>query len=209
MTVLSDRAIKRLCDPRMLTRDEHPMIDPFIDQQVRKTEHGDKVISYGLSSAGYDVRLGPHFKMARPRSEVRRNLGGIEPALDPKAISNGGVDYFQSFETALPFVLQPGEAVLGATVERFRMPRDVIGKCYNKSTYARCFLIVGVTPLEPGWEGFLTIEISNTAPVPVVIYPMEGICQITFERLDQGCEVSYDDRAGKYQNAPGVQVARV
>ena len=167
------------------------MIEPFIDGQVR-----DGVISYGLSSYGYDIRVSNHFKIfTNVYSAV------VDPKqFDPKSF----VDF-----TGDICVIPPNSFVLAQTVEYFRIPRDVITVCLGKSTYARCGLIVNVTPFEPEWEGFVTLEISNTTPLPARVYANEGIAQVLFFHADEICEVSYADRKGKYQNQQKIELPRI
>ena len=172
---------------------ERGMIEPAELRQVREVD-GRRIMSYGLSSAGYDVRLGSTF-LAPP-------LQADDPPADPHAeqrydvIKNG---------PGIPLWLSAGHYVLGVTVERFAMPSNVVGVAVGKSTYARIGVIVNVTPLEPGWCGFLTLEIHNASPRPVMVWPGEGIAQIMFHRISEP-DVSYADRAGKYQNQPAVPV---
>ncbi len=167
------------------------MIEPFIDGQVR-----DGVISYGLSSYGYDIRVSNHFKIF---TNVHSAI--VDPKqFDPKSF----VDF-----TGDVCVIPPNSFVLAQTVEYFRIPRDVITVCVGKSTYARCGLIVNVTPFEPEWEGFVTLEISNTTPLPARIYANEGIAQVLFFHADEICEVSYADRKGKYQNQQKIELPHI
>jgi len=170
---------------------QNGMIEPFIDGQVR-----DGVISYGLSSYGYDIRVSDHFKIfTNVHSAV------VDPKnFDPKSF----VDF-----TGDVCVIPPNSFVLAQTVEYFRIPRDVITVCVGKSTYARCGLIVNVTPFEPEWEGFVTLEISNTTPLPARVYANEGIAQVLFFHADEICEVSYADRKGKYQNQQQIELPRI
>lgn len=170
---------------------QNGMIEPFIDGQVR-----DGVISYGLSSYGYDIRVSNHFKIfTNVHSAV------VDPKnFDPKSF----VDF-----TGDVCVIPPNSFVLAQTVEYFRIPRDVITVCLGKSTYARCGLIVNVTPFEPEWEGFVTLEISNTTPLPARVYANEGIAQVLFFHADEICEVSYADRKGKYQNQQKIELPRI
>lgn len=170
---------------------EHGMIEPFIDGQIR-----EKVISYGLSSYGYDIRVANKFKIfTNVHSAV------VDPKnFDPKSF----VDF-----TGDICVIPPNSFVLARTVEYFRIPRDVLTICVGKSTYARCGLIVNVTPFEPEWEGFVTLEISNTTPLPARIYANEGISQVLFFRSDTMCETSYADRKGKYQKQQEIVLPRI
>jgi dCTP deaminase len=160
---------------------EQGMIEPFVDGQVR-----EGVISYGLSSYGYDIRCTDEFKI----------FTNVHSAMvDPKNFNpHSFVDYKGDV-----CVIPPNSFVLSRTVEYFRIPRDVLTVCIGKSTYARCGLIVNVTPFEPEWNGYVTLEISNTTPLPAKIYAHEGIAQVLFFRADEPCEISYADRKGKYQ----------
>jgi dCTP deaminase len=179
---------------RAVGREWKPMIAPFINRSVARDGTGRKVISYGLSSYGYDARLGYEFKVF---SNIRSAM------IDPK---NFNEDVFQEVIATAGkhewVSIPPNSFALGVTLERFVIPRNVIGLCTGKSTYARCGIIVNVTPLEPEWEGHITVEISNTTPLPCVVYPGEGILQVIFFRVDERdlCRTSYADKAGKYQN---------
>src|SRR5579875_846705 len=179
MPVMSDRWIRRMAA-------EHGMIEPFVEAQKR-----DGVISYGLSSYGYDARIAGEFKI----------FSNIDSAvIDPKDFAPASfVD-----RTADVCIIPPNSFALGHTVEYFRIPRDVLVICLGKSTYARCGIIVNVTPLEPEWEGQVTIEFSNTTPLPARIYANEGAAQFIFLKADEECETSYADRGGKYQGQRGV-----
>ena len=170
---------------------EHNMIEPFVDGQVR-----EGVISYGLSSYGYDIRIANEFKI----------FTNVHSAIvDPKHFNpQSFIDY--SGEIC---VIPPNSFVLARTVEYFRIPRDVLTVCVGKSTYARCGLIVNVTPFEPEWEGFVTLEISNTTPLPARVYAHEGIAQVLFFRADQVCEISYADRRGKYRAQQHIVLPRL
>lgn len=172
----------------------HKMIEPFAEKQNREKD-GQKIISYGLSSYGYDARCSDEFM-------IFTNLDSA--IVDPKNFSN------QSFvERKTPVcVIPPNSFALTRTVEYFRIPKDVLVVCLGKSTYARCGLIVNVTPLEPGWEGHVTLEISNTTPLPAKVYANEGLCQFLFFKGSSPCEVSYADRAGKYMGQTGVTLPR-
>lgn len=167
------------------------MIEPFIDGQV-----SDGVISYGLSSYGYDIRVSNQFKI----------FTNVHSAIvDPKQFNpKSFVDF-----TGDVCIIPPNSFVLAQTVEYFRIPRDVITVCLGKSTYARCGLIVNVTPFEPEWEGFVTLEISNTTPLPARVYANEGIAQVLFFHADEVCEVSYADRKGKYQHQQKIELPRI
>jgi dCTP deaminase len=167
------------------------MIEPFVEKQNRQG-----VISYGLSSYGYDARVSREFKI----------FTNVDSAVvDPKKFS---AESFVDRETDI-CVVPPNSFALASTMEYFRIPRDVLVICLGKSTYARCGIIVNVTPLEPEWEGHVTIEISNTTPLPARIYAGEGICQFLFFKSDQMCEVSYADRGGKYQKQRGVTLPKL
>ena len=167
------------------------MIDPFVESQKR-----DGIISYGLSSYGYDARCSPEFKIF---TNVNNTI------VDPKDFSPTS---FVDRETDV-CVIPPNSFALARTVEYFRIPRDVLVICLGKSTYARCGIIVNVTPLEPEWEGHVTLEFSNTTPLPAKIYANEGVCQFLFFKGDQPCEVSYRDRAGKYMKQTGVTLPKI
>jgi len=170
---------------------EHGMIVPFEEKQHR----GD-VVSYGLSSYGYDVRIADEFK-------IFTNVFGA--VVDPKAFDPKSFVDFQG-EVC---IIAPNSFALGRTVEYFRIPRNVMTICVGKSTYARCGIITNVTPLEPGWEGHITLEISNTTPLPAKIYANEGIAQILFFESDEECMISYADKQGKYQGQRGVTLPKV
>jgi dCTP deaminase len=170
---------------------EKGMIEPFVDGQVRKD-----VISYGLSSYGYDIRVSNEFK-------IFTNVHSA--VVDPKNFDPASFVDFRGDICVIP----PNSFVLAQTVEYFRIPRDVITVCLGKSTYARCGLIVNVTPFEPEWEGFVTLEISNTTPLPARIYANEGIAQVIFFHADEICETSYADRKGKYQNQQSIVLPRI
>jgi len=167
------------------------MIEPFVEAQKR-----DGCISYGLSSYGYDARVADEFK-------IFTNVNGT--VVDPK---NFDPDCFVDRKTDV-CVIPPNSFALARTVEKFRIPRDVLTVCLGKSTYARCGIIVNVTPLEPEWEGYVTLEFSNTTPLPARIYANEGACQFLFFKGDLPCEVSYAMRKGKYMDQTGVVVPRL
>ena len=167
------------------------MIEPFVDAQKR-----EGVISYGLSSYGYDARVGSDFK-------IFTNVNSA--VVDPKNFDqNSFVD-----RSAEVCVIPPNSFALARTVEYFRIPRDVLVICVGKSTYARCGIIVNVTPLEPEWEGHVTLEFSNTTPLPAKIYANEGACQFLFLQGNEPCEISYRDKAGKYQGQRGVTLPKI
>ena len=170
---------------------EHGMIEPFEDRQVRKG-----VISYGLSSYGYDIRVADEFK-------VFTNINNT--VVDPKNFDDRS---FVDMKTDV-CIIPPNSFALAKTVEYFRIPRDVLTVCVGKSTYARCGLIVNVTPFEPEWEGYVTLEISNTTPLPAKVYANEGISQVLFFQSDEVCEISYADKQGKYQKQQGLTLPRL
>ncbi len=184
MPVMSDRWIRQMAR-------ENGMIEPFVEAQKR-----DGVISYGLSSYGYDARVANEFKI----------FTNIDSAvIDPKSFAPASfVD-----RTVDVCIIPPNSFALARTVEYFRIPRDVLVVCLGKSTYARCGIIVNVTPLEPEWEGQVTIEISNTTPLPAKIYAHEGICQFLFLQGNEPCETSYADKSGKYMGQRGVSLPRM
>jgi dCTP deaminase len=167
-----------------------------VDGQVKKTESGDRVISYGLSSYGYDLRVSNEFK-------VFTNVFGS--VVDPKSFDDRS---FVDMETDV-CVVPPNSFALARSVEYFRIPREVLTICVGKSTYARCGIIVNVTPFEPEWEGHVTLEISNTTPLPARIYANEGLAQVVFFQASEVCETSYADRAGKYMGQRGITIPRM
>ncbi len=179
---------------------KHGMILPFINFQVRE-ENGRKVISYGLSSYGYDIRLGNKFKIFR----FPQRPGNI--IIDPKNMQPELLEECE-VQNGEAVIIPPNAFVLGHSVERFKMPRNITGVCVGKSTLARSGILVNITPLEAGWEGVLTIEISNTTPLPAAVYAGEGIAQVLFFK-GRPCQVSYADRNGKYQGQTGITVAKV
>ncbi len=170
---------------------EQGMIEPFVDGQVR-----EGVISYGLSSYGYDIRVSNEFK-------IFTNVHSA--VVDPKQFNPKSFVDFNGDICVIP----PNSFVLAQTVEYFRIPRNVLTLCVGKSTYARCGLIVNVTPFEPEWEGFVTLEISNTTPLPARVYANEGIAQVLFFESPDVCEVSYADRKGKYQGQQSIVLPRI
>lgn len=187
MTIKSDRWIRYMAE-------NHGMIQPFLPTQVSKNERGG-IISYGTSSYGYDVRCAREFKL----------FTNINSAIvDPKKFDENS---FVDVETDI-CIIPPNSFVLARTVEYFRIPRNVLTICVGKSTYARCGIIVNVTPLEPEWEGHVTLEFSNTTPLPARIYANEGIAQMLFLQSDETCEISYKDRKGKYQGQQGVTLPK-
>ena len=179
MSLQSDRWIRQMA----LTQG---MIEPFVEGQVRYDEN-EKVISYGLSSYGYDLRVADEFM-------VFTNL--YNSVVDPKAFDENAFVRITAKECIIP----PNSFALARSVEYFRIPRNVLTLCIGKSTYARCGIIVNVTPFEPEWEGYVTLEISNTTPLPAKIYANEGLAQVLFYEAAESCEVSYADRKGKYMN---------
>ena len=184
MAIKNDTWIKRMAL-------EHQMIDPFVDGQVRAG-----VISYGVSSYGYDVRVGDEFKVF---TNVFNTV--VDPKnFDPKSFVDIRADVC---------IIPPNSFALASTIEYFRIPRDILTVCLGKSTYARCGIIVNVTPFEPEWEGHVTIEISNTTPLPARIHSFEGIAQVLFFEAGSLPEVSYADRKGKYQGQQGITLPKV
>ena len=175
----SDRWIRKMAI-------EHDMINPFSEKQVRQG-----VVSYGLSSYGYDLRVADEFK-------IFTNVNCT--VVDPKNFDERS---FVPVNTEV-CIVPPNSFALARSVEYFKIPRDCLTICVGKSTYARCGIIVNVTPFEPEWEGFVTLEISNTTPLPAKIYANEGLCQIIFFQSDEVCEISYADRKGKYQSLKGI-----
>jgi dCTP deaminase len=184
MSVKSDRWIRKMAL-------EHRMIEPFVEKQVR-----EGVISFGLSSYGYDVRIADEFKIF-----TNINSSIVDPKhFDPKS--------FVDFRGEV-CIIPPNSFALARTVEYFRIPRNVITVCLGKSTYARCGIIVNVTPFEPEWEGIVTLEVSNTTPLPARIYAGEGIAQVLFFESDEICETSYADKKGKYQAQQSLTLPRL
>ena len=184
MSIKNDRWIKRMAL-------EHQMIEPFVESQTRTG-----VVSYGVSSYGYDTRVADDFKVF---TNVYNTV--VDPkCFDPKSFVDIKADVC---------IIPPNSFALARTIEYFRIPRDVLTVCLVKSTYARCGIIVNVTPFEPEWEGHVTIEISNTTPLPAKIYANEGIAQVLFFQSDEPCEVSYRDKKGKYQAQRGVTLPKI
>lgn len=173
---------------------QHGMIEPFEAGQVRSGANG-RLVSYGTSSYGYDVRCADEFK-------IFTNINSA--MVDPKQFNMDSFIDLKANECVIP----PNSFVLARTVEYFRIPRSVLTVCLGKSTYARCGIIINVTPLEPEWEGHVTIEISNSTPLPAKIYANEGIAQVLFFESDDPCETSYKDRGGKYQGQRGVTLPK-
>ena len=187
MSIKSDLWIRRMAD-------QHKMIEPFEAGQVRHKD-GEKLISYGTSSYGYDVRCSREFK-------VFTNINSA--TVDPKAFDSNSFVDVESDVCVIP----PNSFALARTVEYFRIPRNVLTVCLGKSTYARCGIIVNVTPLEPEWEGHVTLEFSNTTTLPAKIHANEGVAQMLFFESDEVCETSYADRGGKYQGQTGVTLPK-
>ena len=184
MTIKSDSWIRRMAH-------KHKIIEPFVDEQMR-----NGAISYGVSSYGYDIRVANEFKVF---TNVHNTV--VDPKnFDPKSFVDIKADIC---------IIPPNSFALARTIEYFRIPRDVLTVCLGKSTYARCGIIVNVTPLEPEWEGHVTIEISNTTPLPARIYANEGIAQVLFFQSDEPCSVSYKDKKGKYQAQRGVTLPKI
>ncbi len=175
---------------------EHGMIDPFVDRQVKTAEDQSLAISYGLSSYGYDLRVSDEFK-------VFTNV--FNTVVDPKNFDERSFVNIQTDVCIIP----PNSFALARSVEYFRIPRNILTICLGKSTYARCGIIVNVTPFEPEWEGHVTLEISNTTPLPARIYANEGLAQVLFLEASEVCETSYADRAGKYMKQRGITVPRM
>ena len=184
MSVKSDKWIRRMAL-------EHEMISPFSEKQV-----ADGLISYGLSSYGYDIRIADEFKIF---TNIHSAI--VDPKnFDPRSFMDVKADVC---------IIPPNSFALARTIEYFKIPRDVITVCVGKSTYARCGIIVNVTPFEPEWEGIVTLEVSNTTPLPAKIYAGEGIAQVLFFEGDEPCETSYADRKGKYQSQQGLTLPRM
>jgi dCTP deaminase len=188
MSIKADHWIRRMAA-------EHGLIEPFEPGQVRTSERGERVISYGTSSYGYDVRCARKFK-------VFTNINST--IVDPKRFDEKS---FVDVEADV-CIIPPNSFALAHTVEYFRIPRNVLTVCLGKSTYARCGIIVNVTPLEPEWEGHVTLEFSNTTPLPARIYANEGVAQMLFFESDEVCGTSYADRDGKYQGQRGVTLPK-
>jgi dCTP deaminase len=184
MSVKNDRWIRRMVQ-------EQQMIEPFAENQKR-----DGVISYGLSSYGYDLRVADEYKIF---TNVNCSI------VDPKSFDERSFVEFKGPVCIVP----PNSFALARSVVYFKIPRNVLTICVGKSTYARCGIIVNVTPLEPEWEGFVTLEISNTTPLPARVYSNEGLCQIVFFESDEVCETSYKDKKGKYQSQQGIVLPRI
>ena len=175
---------------------KYGMIEPFVDAQIKTSQTGEKVVSYGLSSYGYDIRVANEFKVF---TNVHNTI------VDPKDFSQSSFVKIISDVCIVP----PNSFALARSVEYFRIPRDILTICLGKSTYARCGIIVNVTPFEPEWEGYVTLEISNTTPLPAKIYANEGIAQVIFFQSSEVCKTSYADRSGKYMKQVGVTLPRI
>jgi len=188
MSIKADHWIRRMAE-------QEGMIEPFDPGQVREREDGGRVISYGTSSYGYDIRCADEFK-------IFTNINSA--VVDPK---NFDANSFVDVKSDV-CIIPPNSFALARTVEYFRIPRNVLTICLGKSTYARCGIIVNVTPLEPEWEGHVTLEFSNTTPLPAKIYANEGVAQVLFLESDEVCETSYRDRGGKYQGQTGVTLPK-
>ena len=188
MSIKSDKWIRRMAE-------QHGMIEPFEPGQVRQNEAGQKIVSYGTSSYGYDIRCAPEFK-------VFTNI--YSTVVDPKNFDPKSFVEYEGEEVVIP----PNSFALTRSLEYIRMPDNVIAIALGKSTYARCGIVVNVTPLEPGWEGHVTLEISNTTPLPAKVYAGEGIVQLLFLEGPRP-EVTYRDRKGKYQGQKGITLPRV
>lgn len=184
MSIKSDTWIRRMAT-------EHGMIEPFADRQVREGK-----ISFGVSSYGYDLRVSDEFK-------IFTNINST--VVDPKNFDERSFVEVKGDVCIIP----PNSFALAKSVEYFRIPRNILTVCVGKSTYARCGIIVNVTPFEPEWEGFVTLEISNTTPLPAKVYANEGLCQILFFESDEVCEISYKDKQGKYQSQTGIVLPRI
>ena len=188
MTIKSDKWIRKMAE-------ENDMISPFEPKMVRDVE-GQKIVSYGTSSYGYDIRCAQEFR-------VFTNINST--IVDPKSFDPNSFVEFNGDYCIIP----PNSFALARTVEFFKIPRNVLTICVGKSTYARCGIIVNVTPFEPEWEGYVTLEFSNTTPLPAKIYAGEGCAQVLFFESDEVCEISYKDRGGKYQGQSGVTLPKI
>ena len=174
--------------------EERGMIEPYVPHQIASVKE-QRIVSYGTSSYGYDVRCSTEFK-------IFTNINAA--VVDPKAFDDSSFIEFQGDVCIIP----PNSFVLARTIEYFRIPRNVLTICVGKSTYARCGIIVNVTPFEPEWEGYVTLEFSNTTPLPAKIYANEGVAQVIFFESEEACEISNKDRKGKYQGQTGVTLPR-
>jgi len=187
VSIKSDKWIRRMVR-------EHRMIEPFEPDQIRVKEN-ERIISFGVSSYGYDVRCSDEFKIF---TNINTTI------VDPKAFDSRSFVDFKGSCCIIP----PNSFALARTVEYFRIPRSILTLCLGKSSYARCGIVVNVTPLEPEWEGHVTLEFSNTTPLPAKVYANEGVAQVVFLESDEVCETSYKDRGGKYQGQKGVTLPR-
>ena len=188
MTIKSDKWIRHMAKT-------HGMIEPFEPDQIREKDN-QRIVSYGTSSYGYDIRCSDEFKLF---TNINSTI------VDPKNFdSNSFVDVKSDI-----CIIPPNSFALARTVEYFRIPRNILTICLGKSTYARCGIIVNVTPFEPEWEGYVTLEFSNTTPLPAKIYANEGVAQVIFFESDEVCETSYKDRGGKYQGQQGVKIKKI
>ncbi|MCE3267964.1 MAG: dCTP deaminase [Burkholderiales bacterium] len=188
MAIKSDKWIRKMAK-------SYGMIEPFEENQVRTAHDGQKVISYGTSSYGYDIRCAGEFKIF-----TNINSTIVDPKnFNPKNFVEVNSDFC---------IIPPNSFALARTVEYFRIPRNVLTVCLGKSTYARCGIIVNVTPFEPEWEGYVTLEFSNTTPLPAKIYANEGVAQVLFFESDEECDISYKDRGGKYMGQVGVTLPK-
>ena len=184
MSIKSDKWIKRMSI-------NNKMIEPFVESNVRKD-----VVSYGLSSYGYDIRVSDEYKIF---TNVNNSI------IDPKKFDDKSFVNFKGDVCVVP----ANSFALARSIEYFKIPRNVLTICLGKSTYARCGIIVNVTPFEPEWEGYVTLEISNTTPLPAKIYSNEGLCQVIFFESDEDCKVSYKDKSGKYQSQVGITLPKL
>lgn len=211
MSILTDKQIADLCNTSSHKLNNIPsMITPYTPYQVRNSSQNNPVISYGQSSAGYDIRLSlddgllvfrEHLMgMVDPKGFDKDLLMFSDMKYDPNMLTDSGETWWE---------IPAHSYALGLSFEYFDIPNDIVGICIGKSTYARCGIIVNVTPLEPGWQGHLVVEIANTTSLPARIYAMEGIAQIMFHKLDAPVDVSYADRLGKYQHQQEIVLARV
>ncbi|MEE8212253.1 MAG: dCTP deaminase [Acidiferrobacterales bacterium] len=187
MSIKSDKWIRRMAE-------EHGMIEPFEPNQIKQNGNG-RVVSFGTSSYGYDIRCSNEFK-------IFTNINSA--IVDPKQFDDTSFVDFEGDVCIIP----PNSFALARTVEYFRIPRNILTLCVGKSTYARCGIIVNVTPFEPEWEGYATLEFSNTTPLPAKMYANEGVAQVIFLEADEECETSYKDRAGKYMRQSGVTLPK-
>ena len=188
MTIKSDKWIRQMAQA-------HGMIEPFEPDQIRQKDD-QRIVSYGTSSYGYDIRCSDEFKLF---TNINSTI------VDPKNFDSNSFIDVKSDVCIIP----PNSFALARTVEYFRIPRNILTICLGKSTYARCGIIVNVTPFEPEWEGYVTLEFSNTTPLPAKIYANEGVAQVIFFESDEVCETSYKDRGGKYQGQHGVTLPKI